>query len=741
MPRVSAEVPEKLRPYIFHRVDLSWNDRSATGDCPWCGRESKFNVNLETGMWRCYVCGEGSDKGGGNAYTFLRKLREMADKNTTDYSSLAVDRRLLPDTLVHWELAMSPLTGDWLVPGYNIQGKLCQLYRYVRGSKRSLLLPTPELGHQLHGVSLMHKDASTVYVCEGPWDAMALWEALRQCKRSGDELTITANVERSLLSEANVLAVPGASTFSDAWLPLFESKQVVLMYDNDHPRVNPKTGKLAPPAGWAGMKRATGMLSSKAASIRILRWSGEADHEASLPSGFDIRDALTQTNGSVPERLSKLLSLVKKAPEEWTIGKRKSKTHAAHTSSDEAMDCLPCHSYRSMINAWRKALRWTDGLDRALACMLASIASTQMVGDQLWLKVVGPAACGKSTLCEAISVNRKYVLAKSTIRGFHSGFKEQGRGKDEDNSLLSVLPGKTLVTKDGDTLLQSPNLSQILSEGRDVYDGVSRTHYRNAMSKDYDGLRVTWILCGTSSLRQIDSSELGERFLDCVIMESIDDELEDEILERVVHRAARDMAVESNGDASKHYAAEMSQAMRLTGGYVTWLREHAVEKLASVSYSPEVKRRITRLGKFVAFMRARPSLRQDESAGREFATRLVSQLTRLAGCLALVLNRREVDDEVMRRVHQVAMDTGRGRTMDIVSHVYGSPDGLESRTIAMLTAQTEDKTRALLRFLVAIEVLETHRTLNDKGTRGRIHWRLTSRMKRLYHEVLGMNNG
>src|SRR5690606_35550052 len=142
---------------------------------------------------------------------------------------------------------------------------------------------------------------------------------------------------------------------------------------------------------------------------------------------------------------------------------------------------------------------------------------------------------------EAISVNQDYVVAKSTIRGFHSGFKTDGNG-EEDNSLIDQIRDKTLVTKDGDTLLQSPNLGQILSEARDLYDSTSRTHYRNKMSRDYAGVRMTWLLCGTSSLREIDQSELGERFLDCVLMDDIDDELEDAILWRVANRVDRNMS-------------------------------------------------------------------------------------------------------------------------------------------------------------------------------------------------------
>jgi hypothetical protein len=343
---------------------------------------------------------------------------------------------------------------------------------------------------------------------------------------------------------------------------------------------------------------------------------------------------------------------------------------------------------------------------------------------------------GKSTLAEAISVSKKHVTAKSTIRGFHSGFSDEG-SEGEDNSLISKLYDRTLVIKDGDTLLTSPNLPQILSEARDIYDGVSRTSYRNKMSKDYEGIRLTIILCGTSSLRAIDSSELGERFLDVVIMEGIDDEMEDEVLARVAHRADRNLSLESNGEAVSRYEPELATAMGLTGGYVEYLRQNAADLIAGIDFPTDAKHLCTRLGKFTAHMRARPSKHQEENAEREFASRLVSQLIRMSKCLALVLNKSIVDEEVMARVRRVALDTSRGQTLDIVRRLHEEVGGLESRTIAVYNSRTDEETKRMLRFLKMIGVVEVF-VPEQKGVKGRQRWRMTGRMKRLYKDTMGV---
>ncbi len=430
------------------------------------------------------------------------------------------------------------------------------------------------------------------------------------------------------------------------------------------------------------------------------------------------------------ERLAILLKRTRLVPEDW-LGES-----AEEEDERVNVECIECESYRELNKAWRKALKWTDGLDYALSVMLASVVSVKLIGDQLWVKVIGPASCGKSTLCEAISTNTEFILAKSTIRGFHSGYKETG-SKGEDNSLIPLITGKTLITKDGDTLLKSPNLSQILSEARDIYDGTSRTHYRNATSKDYMGIRTTWLLCGTDALREIDNSELGERFLDCSIMDTIDEDLEEEILWRVANRANRSMAIEADGTAGTQYEPEMTKAMGLTGGYVSYLRNNAVKLATAVETPTWVLKRCTRLGKFVSCLRARPG-RTIEFSEREFSARLVSQHVRLAKCLTIVLNKKEVDDVVMKRVTQVSLDTARGQTLDIAKVLYESGEnGGALRAISLGTNYGESDTRRMLRFLSRIKVTKTFDGTQPKGMSQKSRWCLTDSFRELFKDVCG----
>lgn len=430
------------------------------------------------------------------------------------------------------------------------------------------------------------------------------------------------------------------------------------------------------------------------------------------------------------KKLLQLFDLLEPVPDDWL-------REAGSKSEGGEVKCLTCDNYKTVISAWRKALKWTDGLDCALSVMMASISSTMSVGDQLWIKVVGPASCGKSSLCEALSVNRNYVYPKDTFTGLSSGYQTDQEGK-ENLSLVDKLDGKTLLINDGDTLLQMPNLTQIFSQLRAFYGRNLRSQFKNKMSKDHEAISTTVIICGTSSLRSMDTSELGERFLDCVIMEGIDEDLEDEILWRVVNKSVKNMSTEVDGRPETQQSPEMTEAMSLTGGYIDYLRKNTQRKLDAIEVPEWALHKCMRLGKFVALLRSRPSKTQVETAEREFAARLVSQHSRLMLTLALVLNRKKIDKEVLRRTVKVALDTSRGTTFMIVKYLHDKGEA-PVNAIATHTGIYDAEVRKLLKFLRQIKVV-TFKSAKLNGVKNRSNkpqWRLTNMMDKLYKSVMG----
>lgn len=305
MPKLEQqekETPENLRPFLFHRLDVKWTGGpEATTDCLFCGRDKKLYINVETGKWNCRVC----DKSG-NTVTFLRELYQASVESGSDYTDLANDRRLQPETLERWGLVQSVVDGEWLLPGFSKRGSECvvrTLYRYSSTGKKRSLLVTSGFEHSLIGMQFYDSNKSDIDLIEGPWNVMAWDEYHWKNKKTG-------GMER--LNKTNLLCVPGASTFKEAWTPYFQDKDVITICDSDHPKRSCKNckksystvsnkvcplcksseGREVAPAGYNGMKKMTQMLKGVARSQQVLVW-GSLGCDTNKPSGYDIRDYLT----------------------------------------------------------------------------------------------------------------------------------------------------------------------------------------------------------------------------------------------------------------------------------------------------------------------------------------------------------------------------------------------------------------------------------------------------------------
>lgn len=1128
MPKIRTdETPKNLRPYLFHGLDLSGSP-NASGECPFCGRE-KFSVSVETGLWRCFSCEER-----GNLTTFLRKIHEL--DGTTDgmaeFMELRDDRGVSLDALRSFGVMVHPVTGEYTLPGFSTDKKLMTLYQWSLNGDKKILMATATVPHQLFMPDDFDPKKRVVYVCEGPWDAMALWDALRSTKavegHVHTQLARTGSVEASLYAEASVVGIPGCGSVGEPfvrWCSLFAGKRVVLCFDSDHPRVN--GDKRIEPAGLEASKRACEILArvnDLPESVSYLCW-GPDGYDKDRKSGYDVRDLLTE--GDQQGGLAELMDKVSDIPEDWVKGR----SATSKRGGKVGIECLPCESWRDLEPHWRRAMKWVPGLRKGMVVSLAAIVSTRAIGDQLWIKMVGPPSClhgetlihdpvnnttktvrerwkegksffvysqgadgvvtisvarpperfpeeemalvtfrsgkrfkvtyghriwngidyaalhtivdelrecssypvpttsesgllaqtqdalrssrkavdsrcgcpyhfcscggqllpeggsarddvpsltdvqershcscskgdsvcecrhssqthtvplssyrgkpqiekpdgeeehpsgvdspesfykddrrtesspspqqsdtsllsacpvlqsnsmveethslegfyqhdpempeesllyssgsfpenigedtprsssgatpvlqlgesrlqqdedtsvtppsqrtyfrkpqpgtsligivepllddvlqtmeqpydeppkkvrdttilpeadaivkvepigkyeyydfhvvgtenywadgffhhncGKTTLVEAMAVAKQYVYATDTMTGLVSGYQVDREGS-ENMSMVLKLKDKTLVIKDADTILSDPSLQKILSQFRAFYDRALRTQYGNRMSAAHEGINTTVILCGTNSLRKLDSSELGERFLDCVIMDRIEEDLENEVLKRKFHQSWNDLSQESNGQPESQVNVDMLAAMQRTGGYVTYLRQNARELLAGVTCPDEVIEKVQDYGKFVAYMRARPSARQDETSEREFAARLVSQITRLTGCLSVVLNKRVVDAEVMDLVRSVVMDTARGRTMEICAALHDKGDeGLSMGALeAEVHAQEEGRITKLVKFLRHIGAVESYVIKSETGFRTTKKFRLSGQLRGLYGRVV-----
>lgn len=711
MPKVKqTKVDESsydfLRSYECHGLSFpSVSGDQLVGECPFCGR-NKFHLNRLTGLWDCKTC----SPEGGNLDIFFRRLWDMLLKNKNDYTTLAEDRGLLyPESCSKWGV-VEGLDGTWLVPGFTNKGEVHQLYRYRRleGENRMALLPTPNPEGKAHGIHrfLDNKSNGKVLIAEGVWDGIALSEIVDP-------------------NEYELWAVPGCNVFYPSWADLFADKEITFLYDNDYPD---KNGRIP---GLQGLKHAASVLArspTPPASISYLKWGEEESYyDPSLPNRYDIRDHLRQGHTKLARKKfwAGLLDDIHPVPLEWL-----EKPSVNLTPST-------CNTYKELRQAWRLAMHWPNepgtGLDYGLIVLLATNLSTATQGEQCWIRLISPPSAGKSVLCEALSVARKYTRPLSNLTGLYSGFKTKD---GEDNSLIAQLNGKMVVIKDGNTLQENKNRDIILSQLRDAYDGVCRSHYGNKMGKDYEGHRFTLVVGATNSSK-MDHSGLGERFIDCIMIDSIDEDTEDEIGLRVALRAIAEVKTLVNGVPESLMTPQMIDAKRKTGGFVEYLRENADRILRRVKENENTVRVIQQWAVFTSFMRTMEPL--DKGRGhpvievqRELSFRLTSQFLRMAICIAGVLGKESLDEQVLFIVRKLVLDTSKGPTLEVVQKLYEKDS--EPLTLAIALNQETAKINKFLRFLRKIEVTRSYCPSRISKT---MKWGLTGRIRRLYSTLYG----
>lgn len=288
------------------------------------------------------------------------------------------------------------------------------------------------------------------------------------------------------------------------------------------------------------------------------------------------------------------------------------------------------------------------------------IFANRLASKPVWLYLVGPASSGKTDLIQAVdghsTINAQSKITQHTLI---SGWKNAGKRKTEECSLLPKLNGKILTIKDFTSMLtmKHETLHDILGVLRDAYDGKVTHTFGTGETKSF----VTKFGVIAAVTNVIDKhkgvlADLGERFLTFRMPD---------LTEREVH--ARQMkAATTKNDFEKEKAISEAAHMMLD-------LEPAIPSIHHTQVNL-----ISRIARFAAI--ARCAVRRDryskeaEFPQAEVPVRLAKQLTDLARGIAMARQKLRVTNKEVNLVRKIALHSATYKRLRLIRALLAFSD-------------------------------------------------------------------
>ena len=585
---------ETITPFEFHTgmhfapFTSSNNEQQWKGVCPFCRKPGHFFFGTgPTWGWSCKSC-----QMEGNIYTFLKHVyADLCTNQLVDV--LAMFRGISLETMTRDGIKYNEYNQSYVIPTYNEKGSLNYLYKVIQSQGKFQILNIPGLDPTLFSwPKVIHQ---TIWLCEGPWDKMA----------SEDIIGPTRNI--------TPLGFPGA-TFKQSWCNLFGGATLVILQDNDS-------------AGEKIRDRIIQRIANspvKPERIYYIRWP-----EGTKPK-YDINDLLRDRKHTAYEFI--LDHLVENDVAD-----------AIAPSTDIIAD-TSCLTFLDLEEACKEIYHFTDDMRMLMQLLIACLYSLKIEGEQLWVRVIGPPGSSKTTMAK-IAGSSEQSLMRSTFTGLLSGWKDDD---PKDASLIPIISGKLLIVKDGDALLQQPNIAKILSELRDFYDKSISATFLNRVSYEYNNVRSGFCFCGTHALRNMDNSALGERFLDFELKVNNEDR-------QAISKRSMETAIQEAMTGRSMEPSIAAKAKNFIDNIV--LNTEGVATLHN-----DDKRQIEMYGNVISYLRAKVERnRSGEIAYKplpEVPSRIIKQMVKLFQCAPIIINKQEPDTSTIA--------LGRKLTLDII---------------------------------------------------------------------------
>jgi len=579
------------------------------GTCPFCLAD-RFYINIEKILWDCKKC-----MLSGNRQKFLYNIATefkpaFGTSEMKKLKQLAKNKNVSMVSLRTFNVGYNPNTDNYILP--IIDGNNDKMYD-VRLYKGKKFMSSSGCKTGLFGWHKLYR-AGEIWLCEGEWDAIALWQALQSAERFEDI----------------VLAAPGAGTFKNEWHLLFKDRKVNVLYDYDDP-------------GRTGAIKVYTALKSLTEQIKFIHW------KVGSKKGYDVRDFFID-NGY--ESLNSLKKLLKILPQNYD-GSMTDGSEDMYNKSGLVTDgkFIPPEEYYA---AYRKYLYLPD--TTVLDVIFGSVVANRFEGDPLWLFLVAPSGATKTELLMSISDAPRITTTTSlTPQSLISGSMTDGG----DPSLIPRLNNKVLVIKDFTTILNM-NIAardEIFGILRDAYDGKTEKIFGNGIVRSH--ISKFGILAGVTPAIEMymdGQTALGERFIKFQV--NIGKTIADQ--RKFLEAAQKNINNE----------LEMKKSLRKIGSSVLTYNFDTLPEI-----SPSYADKIISLSQWLSAMRGtiirdKYSKEHLYSPFKELGTRLVKQFTKLVRAIAAVRGINSVTQSEYNIIVQIAIGSVPSKLLSIITYLH-----------------------------------------------------------------------
>ena len=595
------------------------------GNCIFCDGD-KFFVNTETKMWDCKHCGRT-----GGFLTFLAEVVEFCIEGMgkAELRALATSRGIKAQTLRAHHVGYNVVTGRYVIPVWDMKHENVwdlRIYNPKAPKGKNKIMSTAGCTTALYGwEDLQRTDFTDVWLCEGEWDRMVMWEI----------------IEDQGLKRDIAVGVPGANTYKSEWTVYFKDRDVYVVYDNDHDKV--VRGKVRKGAGIQGGIKVYERLRSAAHDMRFVHWPDK------YKDSYDLRDYYVDHGGDSKKTLRGVRALFQPLPKGLDI--ESEETDGVQPIAYDGAGVV----MQDVYDTFQKWLYLPD--TTVLDVMFGSLIANRLPGDPLWLFIVDRSGGAKSVFLRAIEDSPSIVTTTSvTPHALVSGHTGMGGG---DPSLIPRLDGKVLAIKDFTTILNMniTKRDEIFGILRDAYDGKIEWVFGNGKVCSYTS--KFGILAGVTPAIELYTeghTALGERFIRFRPTRSNSMKLERDLM----HKALMNTTFE------EEMQADLSRVS-------TALLNHDFGPLPGCG--PDIQQRIISLAQYVSLLRGtinrdRYSKEITHNPFTELGTRLTKQFYKLILSIAQLHRADNVTLEHLDAIKQVARSTTPTRMELTVERMY-----------------------------------------------------------------------